>query len=134
MPALPLGVQDRQPGLALRVEALRRDPGQFAGGGLPAILGVDVEQQAHGGCRSVRDATRPRPPEHRREAGADCRRTSLADAGNAQQRTVMGRRLQRLERIDMQRLVNVPGKLAPDPGQRPEQGLGRRVAAQAVQL
>ena len=72
--------------------------------------------------------------ERGRHRGAYRRRAPFADAWNRQQRTVMGGGFERLERVDMQPVMNVASQPRPDAWQRLEQGLRRGFAAQAIKL
>ena len=107
-PPSPRGVQDRQPGLVGRVEALRGDPRQGAGLGAGAVLVIDVEEERGrrllGGRRRGRWAY-PRAFEDARERGAERGEAARAEAGEHGEAAVPLGGFEIAQRLDAEALV-----------------------------
>jgi hypothetical protein len=72
--------------------------------------------------------------EQYRQPRPNGRGSPRANAGNCIEATVMRRNFERLERIDVQGIVNRCRELRSNPGHYLEQRLGLRFATQAVEL
>jgi hypothetical protein len=86
-----------------------------AGRRTPSVFLVDVEQRLH---RRLVDRTAWPSPEQGRELGPDHGRAARADPRDGREPPVVGRSLERLERIDVEPLVNLPSERRSHAGNR----------------
>ena len=126
-------MQHGQPGLALRVEATRRDGAQAARGRLFAVLAVHVQQQVHARHFPAAEAPAAQPPEHGVEGGAQRGHPAPADAGHALQPSIVGGDLKRFEAVYLQGVVDALRELRADTGNRAKQLRRIEAAAQLFQ-
>lgn len=126
-PAFAVQMHHRKPCLARRVGPPRRDPAQAAVLGAPAARRVDVEKPRRRWLRVVFRPPPAAPDEDRGERGADRRRPPCPDAGHRGEPPVVGGDLQRLERVERQRVMDRAGGSGADAGDGPEQVFRRRL-------
>ncbi len=134
MPGAALRVQHRQPRLAARIEATRRDQGQRAALGLVAIFTIDIQQHGHIGLDTRALPCRSGAGQHAGKRRTQHCRAPRADAGQRLKPAVVRRDLELFERIDIQTVVNPAGKLWADARHRLEQGFRVDLAAQPLEL
>ncbi len=133
-PAFAVQMHHRKPCLARRVGPPRRDPAQAAVLGAPAARRVDVEKPRRRWLRVVFRPPPAAPGEDRGERGADRRRPPCPDAGHRGEPPVVGGDLQRLERVERQRVMDRAGGSGADAGDGPEQVFRRRLPPQPPKL
>jgi len=130
----PPGVQDRQPGFALWIEAPGGDLAQRASRRLGEVFPVHIEQEADwraGGGPVLLEAAMAEPLA---ECALDRERTPGADAVKALKASVMGSLLQLFERVDVEFVVDFSRKRSPDPGDGSEKFLWLQGPAEPVKL
>ena len=139
VPARPLCVQHRQPGLAFRVESSRRDQRQASGLRQASVLLVHREQRLDRRLRArlrlaSTTATATPAVQHLGQGGTNGSRTPRPDARQGLQPTGLGQHLQALERVDAQSVVQAVGQRGADAGNGAQQGLRGRSTTQPLQL
>ena len=102
MPLAAPRVQDRKPGCAMRVETLRGDGWQLASLCFLPIFFVYIQQQINCWTFTDRGISAPRPSKHTGEGSSQDRCAAWTDTLDCFQLSLMGRRLQSFERIDIQ--------------------------------
>ena len=105
-PIASRSVEDREPCLAARVEALRGDRAQLTGFCFLPVFPVDIEQESNGRRFRGKKLSNVSVAKPFGDGGANGGGSSMSDARDRCQAAVVSRKLERLERVDVQRTMD----------------------------
>ncbi len=117
-------MQHRQPGHATGIEPPGGDLPQHAARGLVTILAIDIEQQCHSRFLCVMPDRRREPAEQIGKCGAHDGQAPAAETRRCCQPAVVRGGLERLQRVEVQGLLDPVRQSRPDAWHRAEQRLG----------